>query len=202
MLLTLPGCSSRSFSNHSDETRITVLEFADHTGSTVYLQSDIIRFATQVAVAAPPHTVIEACTFGSDVQVAPFYTGKIRKPILFKNALKAELAKPSNGRGTFGAPLLRRVRERLQQQGKPILVIFVSDCGFDDLAEINAEAKLLAKEPNFIALYGLPAVSDSSAYTKLEAALKPLGNRVRLAASADAPEAIREIQAILRKGGK
>nr|WP_309690702.1 hypothetical protein [Armatimonas sp.] len=153
-------------------------------------------------MSAPPKTIVEASTFGSDIPVAPFYTGTIRKPATFNTALKAALAKPMRGRGTFGAPLLKRIRERVHLSQHPTFAVILSDCGFNDLPEMRKEAELLAKEPKLLALYAMPAVSDSSAYTKLEAALKPLGNRVRIAASADASEAVREIQSILRKGGK
>ena len=203
VILLLFGCSChRNVSRRDTQHHTRIVMFSDHTGSTTSLQKEIIQLATQIAVSAPPKTIVEASTFGSDIPVAPFYTGTIRKPATFNTALKAALAKPMRGRGTFGAPLLKRVRERVHLSQYPTFAVILSDCGFNDLPEMRKEAELLAKEPKLLALYAMPAVSDSSAYTKLEAALKPLGNRVRIAASADASEAIREIQSILRKGGK
>jgi hypothetical protein len=193
-LVMLSGCNRQAPQDHP-----RVFVYIDHTASITRLQPELIRLATQIAMSAPPKTVIEASTFGSVVKIAPFYTGTIRKPAAFQKATQDALAKPAQGRGTFGAPLLKRVRELIHGHSQPVTLVFLSDCGFDDLDAMRAEAALLAKEPSLVALYALPAVSDSSAYTNLQATLRPLGERVRIAALADAPEAIQELRSILRK---
>ncbi len=195
----LSGCP-RKHEAISGRTTPKLVTYLDETGSAVYLRKDLIRYAVQASLAAPRQTVVETTTFGSEIPLAPFYTGIVRQPRAYKLAVEKALSKPARGKGSNGAPLLRRIRERLRIAPRPMVVLILSDCGFDDLPEMRKEAELLAKEPNLLGLYALHAVSDNSAYTKLEAALSPLGNKVRLAASADASIAISELQKMLRKG--
>ena len=200
--ILVSGCFQENHLLPSTKTHLDLMLFTDHTGSVKNLQDQIIKLAVQVAASAPPKTLVEASTFGSEIQVAPFFTGVIRKPAAFKAAVAEALAKPARGRGTFGEPLLKRIREKIKLTGQPTIAILLSDCGFNDLAEMHKEAGRLENEPLLLALYAMPAVSQNSAYTKLEAALSPLGKRARIAASADSQEALREIQALLRTGGR
>lgn len=197
-LLLAPGCRLQESGNRNPNALPRLLLFVDHTGSAEHLTTDLIRDGNRIALAAPARTRIEACLFRSDVPLAPFYTGTVRHPAAFYTALAKELSRPAIGRKTLGAPLLRRIRARLRVNPIPTYAVWLTDGGFDDLPEIAAEVRTLASEPAFKGLYILPVTLSANVYIKLEAALAPLGNRVRIAASADAGEAIRELQRDLR----
>jgi hypothetical protein len=195
------GCASRQVVRPG-HAPVRVLLFLDATRSCQARHTDFVRYAAQVAVTAPAGTVVEACTFGSDVRIAPFYEGLVRQPATFAQACRDALAKPSPGKGTFGAPLLRRVRERIARNRVPTLVVLLTDGGFDDLPELRREAARLAMTDHLLVLFALPVVSTGSAYTRLEDALEPLGDRARLAARADAPEALRTVRERCAEGAR
>lgn len=180
--------------------RARILIFLDRTRSSQARHPDFVRYAARIAVAAPVGATIEACAFGSDTRLAPFFEGRVRHLSAFARACQCALASPSSGRGTFGEPVLRRVRERLARNQEPTAVVLLTDGGFDDLQRMRQVASILARESLLLALVALPVVSANSAYTKLEEALRPLGRRARLAASADAGEALRELQECCRRG--
>lgn len=178
----------------SGNTRVRLVLFLDRTQSAQALRGECIRYAVLAAVTAPPGTVIEACTFGSDVPVAPFFEGPVRRPAAFARACQTALASLSPGRGTFGAPLLKRVRERLSRNPAPTVALLLTDGGFDDLPQIRQEAGLLSRERRMLYLVALPVVSSGSAYIRLEDALSPLGGRARLAARSSVEDALRDMR--------
>src|SRR5579885_1244219 len=75
--------------------------FLDRTGSCQALRPEFVRYSAQAAVLAPAGTTVEACAFGSDIRVAPFYEGPVRGAARFAKACQSALAVPSPGRGTF-----------------------------------------------------------------------------------------------------
>ncbi len=202
----LLGCRSQKAA-HPKQSRARILIFLDRTRSSAALQPSFVRYAAQIAAAAPAGTTIEACGFGSDTPLEPFYEGPVRHLSAFAIACQTALASSGSGRGTFGGPILSRVQDRLSRNPEPTAVVLITDGGFDDLERIRSQATSLARQSLLLYLIALPVVTKDSAYVKLEEALRPLGRRARLATKADAGEALRELQERFkqnapRRGGK
>jgi hypothetical protein len=178
----------------SENDRVRLLLFLDKTQSAQALRPDCIRYAVQAAVTMPAGSVVEACTFGSDVRIAPFFEGPVRRPAAFAHDCQTALTSPSLGRGSYGAPLLKRIRERLARNRVPTVALLLTDGGFDDLPHLGKEAGLLARERKLLFLAALPVVASGNAYTRLEEALAPLGERARLAARNSVADALREMR--------
>lgn len=182
----LSGC-------HGNSNCTTVIISLDTTKSTVNLRDQYQEILDQlVGKELDPDCTVIGRNFCSTVSSSPFFQSTASDVDGFHEAVKSILEQIDTGSGTFGGPVLKRIREDAAGKLFSIAVI-VSDGGFDDLLAIAKEARLLAQIPGFKRLFILPVTDRGDFAQQLQDALKPLGNRVRIATRHDVQQALKEV---------
>jgi hypothetical protein len=105
--------------------------------------------------------------------------------------------------GTFVVPVLEkleRVGRAAEARGERLVIVLVTDAGFDDMDQARAVAERLAALPNIVAVALLPAArrDGANSRTRAEEAFAAFGRRLVVADPSDVQQGLDRLRAIVR----
>lgn len=150
----------------------------------------------------PPRSPVQAWAFSSPTMVRSIWNGA---PLGAEDILPLQQwvhSHPRGGEGTYALPALSQsvgAAKEAAARNQDVLVILISDAEWNDTDKLAPQADELAAMPNVRGVVVVPVSVEGEYRSRLEAVLRPLGERAVVANKTDIEQVENRMRRLIRR---